>query len=273
MSIVSAVRRAPLFSLVQGIFFSSSHEKNILRLGFLKRKKTVVVCCLLRSRAREMTTPKIGVLALQGAFREHVNMLRSSSEADVREIRVASELKHLDGLIIPGGESTAFAIIGGGKSGMFDKLKEFVKSSKPVWGTCAGLIVLANRVNGQKRGGQSLVGGLNITVQRNYFGKQVCSFEADIAPPPPSSSSSSSPKKRLRPSPFPGIFIRAPAILETGSDVKILASVDIDEKSTVVAVRQGNLLGTSFHPELGDDTRYHQYFMNMVEDNMKSAGM
>ena len=178
-------------------------------------------------------------------------------------------------LIIPGGEST-LAIIGG-DDGMFDKLKEFVKSSKPVWGTCAGLIVLANNVKGQKKGGQSRVGGLDITVQRNYFGKQVCSFEADISPPPPSSSSS--PKtseedrspKRPRKSPFPGIFIRAPAVLETGSDVDILARVDIDKKSTIVAVRQGNLLGTSFHPELCDDTRYHEYFVDMVEDNMKSS--
>ena len=212
---------------------------------------------------------KIGVLALQGAFLEHVNMLRATSKnLDVSEVRVVSELKDLDGLIIPGGESTAFGIIGG-EDGMFEKLKEFVKSSKPVWGTCAGLIVLADRVEGQKRGGQSLVGGLDITVKRNYFGKQVCSFEADISAPPPSvESTTDRSAKRIRSAPFPGIFIRAPAVLEIGSDVDVLASVDVKEKSTIVAVRQGNLLGTSFHPELGDDARYHKYFVEMVEKSL-----
>ena len=193
----------------------------------------------------------IGVLALQGAFLEHVKMLRRLGVQAV-EVRKAEQLAALDGLIIPGGESTSMGLIAE-RWGLVEPLRQWVHSGRPTWGTCAGMILLAERATGQKRGGQTLLGGLDVTVNRNYFGRQVDSFETDLPVP------------MLGDVPFPAIFIRAPAIAEAGPTVEVLAQVTASNGETViVAVRQGALLATAFHPELTQDTRWHELFLEMV---------
>ena len=234
--------------------------------------------------SEEKKTLKIGILALQGAFREHGDMLKRFGIVDVVEVRKPEQLDSLHGLIIPGGESTAFAIIGR-RLKMFDALKKWIESKKPTWGTCAGLIVLANNVDGQKKGGQNLVGGLDVVVRRNYFGAQIASFEADISPPPSWSSKTPnfmecdrSPTKRFRTSdgsakssiPFPGVFIRAPAIVKIIEGEELAAVEGKDGETVPIAVRQGHILGTSFHPELTDDHRWHGYFVEMVEKKLST---
>lgn len=234
-----------------------------------------------------LLTIHVGVLALQGAFEEHLSHLRSlDSRIRVSEIRRPEELDGLDGLVIPGGESTAFAIIGK-RIGMFEALKAWRKKmNRPMWGTCAGLIVLANNVDKQKKGGQALVGGLDVRVARNFFGSQLNSFESDIDPPPSTSSPSSSrtdgddddggrktkKQKATHDDPFRGVFIRAPAVVETGPDVQVLSRVNVSGKSSIVAVQQGRLMATAFHPELTNDNRYHGYFVDMVRDAKRKDG-
>ncbi|KNC86394.1 hypothetical protein SARC_01444 [Sphaeroforma arctica JP610] len=196
----------------------------------------------------------IGVLALQGAFREHVLAIEQSAGVKAVALRTREDFEQnkIDGLIIPGGESTTMAHIAN-RSGVMDILREFVASGKPVWGTCAGLIFLADKAQSAKIGGQALIGGLHVTVDRNHFGAQVHSFEVDISVPV------------LGEKPFHGVFIRAPAILETGEGVEILAKhIDQNGKEVVVAARQGSLLGCSFHPELTPDNRFHNLFVDMV---------
>ncbi|PON71839.1 Pyridoxal 5'-phosphate synthase subunit [Parasponia andersonii] len=219
----------------------------------------------------------VGVLALQGSFNEHIAALRRVGVKGV-EIRKPEQLQNVGSLIIPGGESTTMAKLAEYHN-LFPTLREFVKMGKPVWGTCAGLIFLANKATGQKTGGQELIGGLDCTVHRNFFGSQIQSFAADIAVPELSS-------KEGGPEIFRGVFIRAPAILEVGPEVQVLAdypvssnkvsdsnSADgvqvgntVSEKRVIVAVRQGNLLATAFHPELTADTRWHSYFLKMLGD-------
>ena len=199
----------------------------------------------------EKSESTIGVLALQGAFLEHVKMLRRLGVQAV-EVRKAEQLAALDGLIIPGGESTSMGLIAE-RWGLVEPLRQWVHSGRPTWGTCAGMILLAERATGQKRGGQTLLGGLDVTVNRNYFGRQVDSFETDLPVP------------MLGDVPFPAIFIRAPAIAEAGPTVEVLAQVTASNGETViVAVRQGALLATAFHPELTQDTRWHELFLEMV---------
>ncbi len=198
---------------------------------------------------------KIGVLALQGAFREHILKLQALG-VDVREVRLPGHLDGLDGLIIPGGESTTI----GKLAVAFDllaPLRAFVRQ-KPTWGTCAGLILLADRAVRQKKGGQPLIGGLDVTVDRNYFGRQVDSFEADLDVP--ALAAIAHPEDPD--GPFHAIFIRAPAVVEMGPGVQLLARLPGD--GSIVAVRQGRLLGTAFHPELSDDLRFHRYFISMI---------
>ncbi|EXB74664.1 hypothetical protein L484_007670 [Morus notabilis] len=217
----------------------------------------------------------VGVLALQGSFNEHIAALRRLGVKGV-EIRKPEQLHNVASLIIPGGESTTMAKLAEYHN-LFPALRDFVKMGKPVWGTCAGLIFLANNATGQKTGGQELVGGLDCTVHRNFFGSQIQSFEAEIPAPELSS-------KVGGPETFRGVFIRAPAILEVGPEVQVLADYparsnkDLDANSAVedqegktgsedrviIAVRQGNLLGTAFHPELTADTRWHSYFLKMI---------
>ncbi|PON62321.1 Pyridoxal 5'-phosphate synthase subunit [Parasponia andersonii] len=212
----------------------------------------------------------VGVLALQGSFNEHIAALRRVGVKGV-EIRKPEQLENVGSLIIPGGESTTMAKLAEYHN-LFPALREFVKMGKPVWGTCAGLIFLANKATGQKTGGQELIGGLDCTVHRNFFGSQIQSFEADIAAPELSS-------KEGGPETFRGVFIRAPAILEVGPEVQVLADYHVSSdkesdsseegnttsvKRVIVAVRQGNLLATAFHPELTADTRWHSYFLKMI---------
>ncbi|RHZ44753.1 hypothetical protein Glove_709g26 [Diversispora epigaea] len=198
----------------------------------------------------------VGVLALQGAFQEHIHMLQSIPKvSSILPVRTAEQLRSIDALIIPGGESTTIALVAE-HSGIWENLKEFVRQ-KPTWGTCAGMILLANEANNTKKGGQKLLGGLDIKVNRNQFGSQIDSFESLLHIP----QITSSPED-----PFPAVFIRAPTISTINSlEVEILAklghNVDETDASTVVAVKQGHLLATSFHPELTNDNRIHKYFV------------
>ena len=186
----------------------------------------------------------IGVLALQGAFAEHIQMLRRLGVAAV-EVRKVEQLAGLDGLIIPGGESTTMGLIAE-RWGLVQPLREWVHDGRPTWGTCAGMILLAKQATHQKKGGHPLLGGLDVTVDRNYFGRQVDSFETDIDVP------------ILDGEPFHAVFIRAPAIMAVGDGVETLLEVTTpQDKQVIVAVRQGSLLATAFHPELTNDLRWH----------------
>lgn len=191
-------------------------------------------------------SPRIGVLALQGDVREHVRVLTDLG-ASATAVRRASELSDIDGLVIPGGESSvidklsrAFAVR--------EPLREAIAGGLPVYGTCAGLILLADRiVDGIE--GQQTFGGLDVTVRRNAFGSQVDSFEVDLDVP------------ALGTPPVHAVFIRAPLVEQAGPDVESLAALD---DGRIVAVRQGSILGTSFHPEMTGDARFHALFLDMV---------
>ena len=196
--------------------------------------------------------PTIGVLALQGAFREHVTMLERAGARAV-EVRKPEQLDGLDGLVIPGGESTAMGLIAQ-RWGLVDPLRAWVHSGRPTWGTCAGMIMLAERASGQKQGGQPLLGGLDVTVNRNHFGRQLQSFETDLVVPV------------LGADLVHAVFIRAPGILAVGDGVEVLAYFgEVDQPPVIVAVRQGPILATAFHPELTADLRWHQLFVEMVQ--------
>ncbi|ESZ97821.1 pyridoxine [Sclerotinia borealis F-4128] len=292
----------------------------------------------------------IGVLALQGAFNEHIQLLRSASQILATKTQVAShqahdldikynfievrneiELDSCDALIIPGGESTAISLVAQ-RSGLLEPLRDFVKLHRhPTWGTCAGLILLSESANRTKAGGQELIGGLDVRVNRNHFGRQVESFQADLDLPflsslslPPSSSSPYSPnplstspqKQEETPAPFRAIFIRAPIVEKLlphlpgpqiseshldstviapsrpvayapesplNAPVEILATLpgrtaSIQDSSTkekldaeagdIVAVRQANVFGTSFHPELTGDARIHAWWLEQVIEHV-----
>ncbi len=198
----------------------------------------------------ETTQPRvrIGVLALQGAFREHVVMARKAG-AEAVEVRTPEQLEGVDGLIIPGGESTSMGLVAE-RWGLVEPLRRWVAEGRPVWGTCAGMILLAQRATGQKQGGQPLLGGLDVTVNRNYFGRQVDSFETTLT------------VAGFDPPESPGIFIRAPGITEIGDGVEPLAALP---GPVYVAVRQGSILATAFHPELTPDLRWHQLFLEIVQ--------
>ena len=189
---------------------------------------------------------RIGVLALQGAFAEHESMLRQLGVETV-QVRLPHHMEGLDGLIIPGGESTTIGQVAE-RWGLLEPLRTFARSDRPLWGTCAGMILIARKiVDGVP--GQSLLQAMDVTVRRNAFGRQVDSFEIDLKVPV------------LGEQPFPAVFIRAPLIEKVGKGVKVLARL---EEGTVVAVQQGRMLATSFHPELSDDVRFHSHFVNMV---------
>jgi pyridoxal 5'-phosphate synthase pdxT subunit len=199
---------------------------------------------------------RIGVLALQGDFREHVERLRSLG-VEAREVRKREELEGLDGLIIPGGESTTIGKIAR-EYGLIEPMRELVDAGKPVWGTCAGMIFLAKDVGVR----QPLLGVMDVRVRRNAFGRQVESFETDLnVPALESVHNGGDPAK-----PFHAVFIRAPLIDEVGPGVEVLAKL---EDGTIVAARQGNLLATSFHPELTADARFHRYFLERLRDKRR----
>jgi 5'-phosphate synthase pdxT subunit len=183
---------------------------------------------------------RIGVLALQGDFREHREVMERMGIA-ATEVRVPRELDGLDGLIIPGGESTTIVRLMR-SSGLLEPLKRLASGGFPMWGTCAGMILLAKRLD---ETGVPALEAMDITVRRNAFGRQVDSFETDLT------------VAGLNGGPYHAVFIRAPIIEEAGPGVDVLARLD---NGTIVAARQGRLMATAFHPELTPDTRIHRLF-------------
>ncbi|GKT50473.1 putative pyridoxal kinase [Colletotrichum spaethianum] len=252
-----------------------------------------------------MSTVTVGVLALQGGFHEHVQLTRKaaawlataqspalSPKPDIAaiEVRTEAELRRCDALIIPGGESTTISLVAT-QSGLMEPLREFVKiKQKPVWGTCAGAILLADEANATKKGGQELIGGLAVRVHRNHFGRQIESFVADLELPFLSQGDGST---ETASSSYPGVFIRAPIVEEIlsteakpSSSVEVLAvlpgrktraaegvsqSTADDSVGDIVAVRQNNIFATSFHPELTDDIRIHVWWLEQVLRSVAST--
>ncbi|KAJ4375952.1 Senecionine N-oxygenase [Neocucurbitaria cava] len=269
----------------------------------------------------EATIITVGVLALQGAFSEHIQLLRQAtadlSPQDLQwrliEVRTPQELSQCDGLIIPGGESTTMSLVAA-RSGLLEPLRDFVKvSRRPVWGTCAGLILLAESANRTKKGGQELIGGLDVRVNRNHFGRQTESFQANLDLPFLSSSTSETSKEAP---PYRCVFIRAPVVEkilphkkgvqseeerlddtivapsktpvddlareQLRSDVEVMATLSTrlpalqenqehEHKAAedIIAVRQGNVFGCSFHPELTEDARIHVWWLREVMQAME----
>jgi len=183
----------------------------------------------------------VGVLALQGAFREHVAAVASLG-ATAREVRQLKDIEGIDALIIPGGESTTIGKLLN-EWNMLEPLRQRILEGMPVYGSCAGLILLCRDIENSD---QPRLGVLDATVRRNAFGRQVDSFETNLSIP------------EIGADPLPAVFIRAPVITGVGAGVKVLAEVD----GQAVAVRQNNILATSFHPELTPDTRMHSYFLS-----------
>lgn len=196
---------------------------------------------------------KIGVLALQGDVREHIQAL-SDCGVDAVPIKTPDELKRVSALVIPGGESTTMSKLAR-SFGLIEPIRSRIEAGMPVYGSCAGLILLSNRLlDGAP--GQEVFGGLDVTTRRNAFGRQVDSFERDLVIP------------AVSPTKFRAVFIRAPWIENFGESVEVLAEV-FDH---AVAVRSGNILGTSFHPELTGDNRIHQYFVDVICRNAIKVG-
>lgn len=196
-----------------------------------------------------MTT--IGVLALQGDFAEHGVVLRRLG-AGVREVRLPQDLQGVGGLIIPGGESTTLSRLID-LYALREPILSLAASGAPVWGTCAGLIILARAVEGRS---EPILGVLDVEVQRNAYGRQIDSFEADVSVP------------ALGEALFHAVFIRAPVVRAAGPQVETLARLD---GGAAVAVKQRNLVGTTFHPELTEDPRFHAFFLRMVKDREGSS--
>ena len=192
---------------------------------------------------------RIGVLALQGDFREHIRALEGLG-AQAHPVRLPADLRDVDGLVIPGGESTVMGKLMV-EYGLDQPLRDHTARGTPVWGTCAGLILLSRETD-NALAGQPLLAAMDIRTRRNAFGPQRASFEADIQVP------------ALGERPFHAVFIRGPVIERVGADVEVLARLDDGQ---IVAVRQGPLMGTAFHPEVTSDTRFHEYFLALVRDS------
>ena len=188
---------------------------------------------------------KIGVLASQGAFIEHIITLKKL-DTEGAEIRLPAELKGIDGLIIPGGESTTISLLMNYYK-LMTEIAGLAKEGMPLFGTCAGMIMMAKNIHGNSSRSLEL---MDITVKRNAFGRQVDSFEADLSIPV------------LGKKAFPAVFIRAPLIESCDKSVEILAKL---HDGTIVAVKQQKMLATAFHPELTDDLRFHRYFLDIVK--------
>ena len=186
--------------------------------------------------------PVVGVLALQGDFREHRSMLERLG-CEIREVRLAEDLEGIDAIVIPGGESTTIGKLAV-RFGVLEPLRALIAAGLPTYGTCAGLIFSAMAIT---EGDQPLLGVLDVVVERNAFGRQNESFEADL-------------EIEGFDRPFHAVFIRAPWVAKVGSGVQTLATVE----GHPVMVRQGNILGTSFHPELTDDDRIHEMLVSMI---------
>jgi 5'-phosphate synthase pdxT subunit len=188
---------------------------------------------------------KIGVLASQGAFVEHIKAL-NKLDTETMPVRLPGELKGLDGLIIPGGESTTISKLMHSYK-LVSEITALAGKGLPIFGTCAGMILMAKHIANNST---STLGLMDISVKRNAFGRQVDSFETDLKIP------------ALGDKPFPAVFIRAPLIESCGKGVEILAQL---KNNRIVAVRQGNMLATAFHPELTDDLRLHKYFLDIIQ--------
>ncbi|MEO7022463.1 MAG: pyridoxal 5'-phosphate synthase glutaminase subunit PdxT [Ktedonobacteraceae bacterium] len=200
---------------------------------------------------------RIGVLGLQGDFAAHLKALQQAAaplHLDVEGVivKLPHHLSNVDGIILPGGESTTI-----GKLmelyGLKEPLQQLISQGVPVWGTCAGLILLARETDNALTG-QPLLASMNIRVCRNAFGSQRESFETDLSVP------------ELGEAPFHAFFIRGPSVETVGPEVQVLATLD---DGTIVAVRQGHLLGTAFHPEIAGDSRFHNYFLRLVQSAKK----
>jgi len=197
---------------------------------------------------------RIGVLALQGDIEENLNAVKRalstlSIDGDAIQVKYPEQIEHIDGIVIPGGESTVIGTLAA-LNGSLKLIRDRVSDGMPALGTCAGMIIMAkkayDRVVGETR--QKLLSLLDITVERNAFGRQIDSFEAHLSIPV------------IGKEPFKGVFIRAPIVKDHTDNVEVLASL----QGKVVAVKQGNIIGTSFHPELADDLRLHTYFVDTV---------
>ncbi|GIM45914.1 pyridoxal 5'-phosphate synthase subunit PdxT [Collibacillus ludicampi] len=190
---------------------------------------------------------KIGVLALQGAVAEHVKSLEKAGAEEVVTVKRRRDLEGLDGIVLPGGESTTIGKLMR-EYDLLEPIREMGQRGVPLFGTCAGLILLARRIHGQE---DVHLGLMDVLVDRNSFGRQRESFEADLE------------IQGLEGGPYRSVFIRAPHIMEVGTGVDVLCKF----QDRIVAARQGNLLGASFHPELTDDIRFHRYFLEMVRES------
>ncbi len=198
--------------------------------------------------------PRIGVLALQGDFREHAQSLRDAGAVSVSFVKTPQDLATVDALVIPGGESTAMSKLAIAFE-ILEPIRKRISNGMPVYGSCAGLIMLASKVIDGKDD-QKTFGGLDVSVRRNAFGRQVDSFEANLLAP------------EIGDEEFRAVFIRAPWVEELNENVQVLATIDNGEhKGAVVAVKQGNIIATSFHPELTNDLRFHKYFLHLVNQN------
>jgi 5'-phosphate synthase pdxT subunit len=187
---------------------------------------------------------KIGVLASQGAFIEHITILKQL-DTEALPVRLPGELKGLDGLIIPGGESTTISLLMLAYD-LMEKVGSLARAGLPVFGTCAGMIMMAKHISGN---GSPSLGLMDIKVKRNAFGRQVDSFETELHIP------------ALGEQPFPAVFIRAPVIEHCAKGVDVLARL---KDGKIVAAREGKMLAAAFHPELTKDIRFHKYFLDMV---------
>lgn len=192
---------------------------------------------------------KVGVLAAQGAFSEHISHLKSIG-VDAIPVRLAEELKDINGLIIPGGESTTICKMMN-EYDLYDNIKKLADDGLPVFGTCAGMILLAKKITGEKQ--VKTLSLIDVIVRRNAFGSQKDSFEQDIIVPV------------LGKKPFPAVFIRAPYVEDAGA-AEIISKL---KDGKIIAVRQGKFLATAFHPELTGDLRFHEYFLNIIKRKMK----
>lgn len=214
------------------------------------------------------TEVTVGVLALQGAFEEHMDMLQAlearaadGSRVAVRAVavRLPAQLEGVDALVLPGGESTTMGKVAT-RWGLVEPLKKWVADGRPIWGTCAGMIMLAQSAKHAEEGGQTLLGGLDVQVSRNFFGAQVRSFEMLVDGPP-----------GYNDAPYNAVFIRAPAIISVGEQIEVLARIQhatpadgSDPQDVIIAARKDGILVTAFHPEITDDARWHQYFVEAI---------
>ncbi|KAF1332525.1 Pyridoxal 5'-phosphate synthase, glutaminase subunit pdx2, partial [Globisporangium splendens] len=211
---------------------------------------------------------RVGVLALQGAFEEHIDMLHSVPLTNAQgqpikvhafAVRLPEQLEHADALVLPGGESTTIGKVAT-RWGLIEPLKEWVGDQRPIWGTCAGMIMLAQSAKHAEEGGQTLIGGIDVQVSRNFFGAQVRSFELAVEGPP-----------GFNDAPYNAVFIRAPAIISVGEEIEELSRIrsakpadGSDPTDVIIAARKKNILVTAFHPEITNDNRWHHYFLQTI---------